>query len=53
MADVFSKAKRSQIMQRVKSSKNKSTEVKLIQYFTEETRKAFQQTRLKRFTYDP
>lgn len=35
MADVFSKAKRSQIMQRVKSSGNKSTEEKLIQYFSE------------------
>lgn len=35
MADVFSKEKRSQIMQRVKSSGNKSTEEKLIQYFSE------------------
>lgn len=34
-------------------TRNKSTEVKMIQYFTEETRKAFQQTRLKRFAYDP
>ena len=36
MADVFSKTKRSQIMQRVKPSGNKSTEVKLIQYFKEQ-----------------
>ena len=35
MADVFSKAKRSQIMQRVKSSGKKRTEEKLIQYFSE------------------
>ena len=35
MADVFSKSERSQIMQRVKSSGNKSTEEKLIQYFDE------------------
>jgi len=35
MADVFSKEKRSEIMQRVKSSGNKSTEEKLIQYFHE------------------
>lgn len=33
MADVFSKSKRSQIMKCVKSSGNKSTEIKLIQYF--------------------
>lgn len=33
MADVFSKSKRSQIMKCVKSSGNKSTEMKLIQYF--------------------
>ncbi len=32
MADVFSKSERSKIMQRVKSSGNKSTEEKLIQY---------------------
>ncbi len=35
MADVFSKSERSKIMQRVKSSGNKSTEEKLIQYFDE------------------
>ena len=35
MADVFSKSKRSQIMQSVKSSGNKSTEGKLIQFFRE------------------
>ncbi len=35
MADVFSKSKRSQIMQSVKSSGNKSTEEKLIQFFHE------------------
>ena len=35
MADVFSKSVRSKIMQRVKSSGNKSTEEKLIQYFDE------------------
>lgn len=33
VADVFSKSKRSQIMKCVKSSGNKSTEMKLIQYF--------------------
>jgi DNA mismatch endonuclease (patch repair protein) len=33
MADVFSKAERSEIMKRVKSSGNKSTEIELIQYF--------------------
>jgi DNA mismatch endonuclease (patch repair protein) len=33
MADVFSKEKRSQIMRQVKSNRNKSTELKLIQYF--------------------
>ena len=36
MADVFSKGDRSQIMRRVKSSGNKSTELKLIQYFHEQ-----------------
>ena len=36
MADVFSKAKRSLIMKQVKSSGNKSTEEKLIQYFKEQ-----------------
>ena len=35
MADVFSKAERSEIMQKVKSSGNKSTEVQLIRYFQE------------------
>ncbi len=35
MADVFDKAKRSEIMRAVKSSKNKSTEEKLIAYFKE------------------
>lgn len=35
MADVFSKSERSKIMQRIKSSGNKSTEEKLIQYFGE------------------
>lgn len=35
MADVFSKSERSKIMQRVKSSGNKSPEEKLIQYFDE------------------
>lgn len=33
MADIFSKAKRSQIMKCVKSSGNKSTEMQLIRYF--------------------
>lgn len=33
MADVFSKEKRSQIMRQVKSSRNKSTELKLISFF--------------------
>ena len=32
MADTFSKKKRSQIMRQVKSSRNKSTEIKLVQY---------------------
>ena len=35
MADVFDKEKRSEIMRAVKSSKNKSTEEKLIAYFKE------------------
>lgn len=35
MADVFDKEKRSEIMRLVKSSKNKSTEEKLISYFKE------------------
>lgn len=35
MADVFNKEKRSEIMRTVKSSKNKSTEEKLIAYFKE------------------
>lgn len=35
MADVFDKEKRSEIMRSVKSSKNKSTEEKLILYFKE------------------
>lgn len=33
MADTFSKKQRSQIMSKVKSKKNKSTELKLISYF--------------------
>lgn len=33
MADTFSKEKRSQIMRQVKSSRNKSTEIKLISFF--------------------
>ena len=33
MADVFSRQKRSQIMKKVKSSGNKSTELELIRYF--------------------
>jgi len=33
MADTFSKEKRSQIMRQVKSSRNKSTEIKLIDFF--------------------
>ncbi|MBS4027584.1 MAG: DNA mismatch endonuclease Vsr [Ignavibacteriales bacterium] len=33
MADVFTKEKRSQIMRQVKSSRNKSTELKLIKFF--------------------
>lgn len=35
MADVFSKEKRSQIMKCVKSSGNKSTEMKLIRFFND------------------
>ena len=35
MADVFSTEKRSQIMSRVRSRKNSSTELKLIKYFDE------------------
>lgn len=35
MSDVFDTSKRSQIMQRVKSKNNKSTELKLIQIFSE------------------
>lgn len=33
MSDTFSKEKRSHIMRQVKSSRNKSTEIKLIEYF--------------------
>lgn len=33
MADIFDKEKRSAVMRAVKSSKNKSTELKLIEYF--------------------
>ena len=33
MADVFTKAERSEIMSKVKSNGNKSTEEKLIKYF--------------------
>lgn len=33
MVDVFSKEKRSQIMRQIQSSRNKSTELKLIQFF--------------------
>jgi len=33
MADTFSKTERSRIMRQVKSSRNKSTEIKLVQYF--------------------
>lgn len=35
MADIFSKRKRSEIMSKVRSSGNKSTEMKLIQFFKE------------------
>ena len=35
MADTFSVEKRSEIMRKVKSSRNKSTELKLIQFFKE------------------
>lgn len=35
MADVFDAEKRSDIMRRVKSNKNKSTELKLIEVFKE------------------
>lgn len=35
MADTFSVEKRSEIMRKVKSNHNKSTELKLIQYFKE------------------
>lgn len=35
MSDTVSPSERSQIMSKVKGSKNKSTELKLIQYFTE------------------
>ena len=35
MADTFTSKQRSEIMRRVKSSRNKSTELKLIQFFKE------------------
>lgn len=35
MADIFSQKKRSEIMRLVKSSRNKSTEIKLLEYFKE------------------
>jgi len=35
MADIFTRKERSEIMRKVKSSRNKSTELKLIQFFKE------------------
>lgn len=41
MADTFTKEKRSQIMRQVKSSRNKSTELKLIQFFKDNSIKGW------------
>lgn len=41
MADVFSKEQRSQIMRQVKGSRNKSTEIKLIQFFKSQSVKGW------------
>jgi DNA mismatch endonuclease (patch repair protein) len=41
MADTFSKEQRSQIMRQVKGSKNKSTELKLIQFFKDSSLKGW------------
>ena len=38
MSDIFNKAKRSEIMKKVRSKNNKSTELKLIQIFKENNR---------------
>lgn len=39
MADVFSKEKRSQVMRSVRSKKNKTTELRLIEIFKQESAK--------------
>jgi DNA mismatch endonuclease (patch repair protein) len=41
MADTFTKEQRSQIMRQVKSSRNKSTELKLIQFFKDNSIKGW------------
>ena len=41
MADTFTKAQRSQIMRQVKSQQNKSTELKLIQFFKDHSIKGW------------
>ena len=41
MTDTFTKEKRSQIMRQVKSSRNKSTEIKLIDFFKKESIKGW------------
>ncbi len=41
MADTFTKEKRSQIMRQVKSNRNKSTELKLIQFFKDNSIKGW------------
>ncbi len=41
MADTFTKEERSQIMRQVKSSRNKSTELKLIQFFNDHSIKGW------------
>lgn len=44
MADVFSSKKRSEIMRKVKSKRNKSTELKLLQIFKEKGIKGWRRT---------
>lgn len=44
MADTFTKEQRSQIMRQVKSSRNKSTELKLIQFFKDNSIKGWRRS---------
>lgn len=44
MADTFTKEQRSQIMRQVKSNRNKSTELKLIQFFKDNSIKGWRRS---------